>query len=295
MADASTELTPGRFYNLTSPVTMAAGHQLTIPATTTVMCRAGSAAAGWYGIALSDRCGIHGSGVIRSDSTDRTSVYGLLYGDNADDVTISAGIRLQHSPSAGVWVMGGSGLTVDGVSVRETGADGIHISRGASDFAVTDSTFDDVADDAIGVVSYLSTGATNHDPCTTGTITGNTIRNVTVGRGIAIVGGHDVLVDDNSIDGTDQAGIIVSKDPDTHRAADVQVSNNTVNDTGRDMPIGGTDAGIYVSNTDVASVTGNAISNTVGDGIELVASSSTSLSQSGNTFANIGGVNVGTY
>jgi hypothetical protein len=101
-------------------------------------------------------------------------------------------VFIQHV-KVGLWLDGPfAGLTVSGVRVFDTTADGLNLHRGISHVNVEDSFFRNTGDD--GIASWAASLA-NHDI----TIRHNTIVAPILANGIAIYGGHDILVADNLI------------------------------------------------------------------------------------------------
>lgn len=252
-ANASVTLDAGRTYRVRT-VGFAAGVTLTIPATTVVEVIDNGLAAG-RSLTIADVAGvtITGAGTIRGTSSARTSVYGLIRAERSNNLIVE-GITLHTSPGQAIFVYGGSGGRFRNLTVHTTGADGIQLTRGATSFEVVDNTIYNTGDDGIGVISYLATGQVNHDACSAGLVARNTITNVTVGRGIAGSGIQQVTIEDNTINGCDQAGILVAGDGAAHRSADVIVQDNHIRDTGRDIPEFGTGDGCYVTQCDVAQL-----------------------------------------
>lgn len=79
--------------------------------------------------------------------------------------------------------------------ISNTLADGIHITGAASYITIVGNIIEGTGDDGIAVVSYQrDSGPTNHV-----TAVRNTVRNNRGGRGMAVVGGSDVLYEYNRI------------------------------------------------------------------------------------------------
>lgn len=233
-------LESGRTYRIDTVSMHVAGTALVIPASTTVEIVDDGTTASQYIEVSANGCSVSGSGTIRGTSDTRTAVYGLLRAVDADDLTVS-GVTIHTSPSNAIWVRGGDSLDVSGVTVHSTAADGIQITRGATNFTVDGNTIYDTGDDGIGVNSY-----NGFDPCSGGLITGNSITNVTLGRGVAINGGDTITVSDNTIDGTDQAAVLVSRvTGETNDPSEMTVIDNVLLDYGRNPPMGGTTASVY--------------------------------------------------
>lgn len=180
--------------------------------------------------------------------------------------------RLNNSHSAGINVNGATRFTIDGVSIgteKTTGAasagifcgdrassqgvitgsqifntlaDGIHLTAGAKAIRVSGNTLTSTGDDMIAVVSYRKDGAVVSDV----QITKNLCVRQTHGRGISVVGGNDVLIDHNTIQSSDAAGIYLASEDsyDTFAPSNVRVIGNTLRNVNQNHAI--THGGIYV-------------------------------------------------
>lgn len=283
---AAVTLDAGRTYRIKT-VSFAAGVALTIPATTIVQLQDDGKAASTSLYVATAGVTITGAGTISGTSDLRTAVYGLVRAENATGLTVSS-VTIHTSPSIGIWSLGGSGMRVTGVTVYDTGADGIQITRGANDFQVTGCTVHDTGDDGIACVGYIDLG---YAQCSNGLFDSNTVTNVNVGRGIVASGGNTVTISNNNINGVDQAGILTAGGGG--RSTNITIDTNTVNNSGRKKPAGGTGDLVYLTQTDTAVVKNCALTNTPYNGINFIDSLSTNLTDGGgNTFAGIGLQNV---
>jgi hypothetical protein len=144
-------------------------------------------------------------------------------------------VRIERTTTGGMKINGASrGRIADNV-VEDTHADSIHMTRGSHDILVERNRISRSGDDAIAVVSYG--GAT-------GTLTrGIVIRNNEVydntgGRGIAVVGGGDVVIENNLVHGSSSprggAGIYLAAESsyNTQSVHNVRVTGNRLIDVG---------------------------------------------------------------
>lgn len=111
------------------------------------------------------------------------------------------------SSSGGIMVMGSHGVVQDNV-VRDTLADGIHMTGLANDVVVKGNRCIDNHDDQIAVVSY-----DNPDKVVVSKvrITDNDVSGGHA-RGITISGGSDIVVEKNNISNTGAAGIFIASE-----------------------------------------------------------------------------------
>jgi hypothetical protein len=139
--------------------------------------------------------------------------------------------RIFGAPGMGIMIVGCKAVKVQNNWVERTLADGIHITNGlnsdtgrdiwSQDFQIVNNQVFNPGDDGIACVSYrrpvpsgdtLSTGIgwtgsqeINRD----GVISGNVVRgghNRTRGRGISVLGGRDIVIDGNVIEGRSAVG-----------------------------------------------------------------------------------------
>lgn len=144
-------------------------------------------------------------------------------------------VTIERAGAAGMHMSGSSGGTIEGNTLRWTGADSIHHSNilGANqNIVVTGNRSENSGDDGVAVVSYQSNPEISHHI----TIENNTVVDQELGRGYAVVGGHDITIRNNHYDNnkSNLAGAYVSAESywDTHGAYNVWVQNNTIKNAG---------------------------------------------------------------
>lgn len=147
-----------------------------------------------------------------------------------DDVTLR-NISITGSAASGIFLFGANNFVIDGATVRETRADGIHITGGSSNGRVSASTTQATGDDGFAVVSY-------HDaPPSSGIVLDSPVVNGTNwGRGVAVVGGSQISVRGVRINGTSGAGIYIATEGSeyvTQSVNGVDVSGGSVTDANR--------------------------------------------------------------
>ncbi|MFC7334017.1 glycosyl hydrolase family 28-related protein [Rhodocista pekingensis] len=142
-------------------------------------------------------------------------------------------VTINNSFGAGILVgYGASDGRISNNTVRSTNADSIHISQASHDIVVSGNRVSGGGDDGIAVVSYMRNGAPVRDI----TITGNTVTDNLWGRNITVVGGENVTIRDNHVEGNKagRAGIYLASEPayDTFGVRNVTVEKNHVENVG---------------------------------------------------------------
>jgi parallel beta helix pectate lyase-like protein len=125
----------------------------------------------------------------------------------ADGVTVS-GVTITGSAAAGVFVYGASNFTLDRVTVRNTRADGIHITNGSNNGQVNNPTTEWTGDDGVAVVSYGGDALPCHDIV----INSPTVTGTTWGRGISAVGGHNISYRNIAVSQSNAAGVYIASE-----------------------------------------------------------------------------------
>jgi hypothetical protein len=204
--------------------------------------------------------------------------------------------------------------TINNCTIGDTHADGIHVASGYRT-NLTNNTIDGTADDAIGLVQDGDAGGVYPQEIN---IVGNTIRN-SHARGIAVLGVWYVQINHNSIEGTAIYGIELNsatygtdengqKFPiweadiwegpgyltgtDRRRSYSIDINHNTIIGAGTlasnaypyDVKTG--IHGMWIANTDSATVTYNTVKGCSGYGVFCGGLA---------YWANIGPINDGTY
>jgi hypothetical protein len=115
-------------------------------------------------------------------------------------------VQVHGSAAAGIFVGEGSnGFLVDQAIVTGTRADGIHMTGGAHDGVVMGVRIDRSGDDGVAVVSYDK----DADTCSTIRVESPLVTNQTWGRGVAVVGGEGISINNAQVIGSNSAGIYV--------------------------------------------------------------------------------------
>jgi hypothetical protein len=166
---------------------------------------------------------LQGSGVTRL-SSDRTC--GLLVYRSTGVQIISNYIH-GHA-GAGIMLQTTSDFLIQGNLVTDTLADAIHITNRSHDGVISFNTTNRNGDDGVALVGYRKNGGRVHDV----QILGNSILGNTHGRGITIEGSYNAVVDNNYIQDTSAAGIIIISSPpstyNSYGSTDIQISRNTI-------------------------------------------------------------------
>lgn len=133
---------------------------------------------------------------------------------------------VRNTSSAGIFIWGAKDYQILDNVVENTMSDGIHSVGGARNGLVQGNRLRNVGDDCFAVISYIAERQ----------MSGNiTIRdNSCVGgkaRGISVVGGEDVRIENNTIEASAAAGIYLASEANynTYGAHRVQVINNRLN------------------------------------------------------------------
>lgn len=220
---------------------------------------------------------VHGLGLACSNAAARNQLYGLLsiFGGNhilLEDVAIESG--------EGIGIFTGTPGMTDPVGVHDlhivrprisgVKADGIHLSRGATDVWVDSADIEGCADDGIALVSVLTDDGTHQYDQVGGVhIITPTVRDlVTLGSGISIVGAADVDVVGGIYDNLPANGIRISTGSggmgaDTYTPSNVDIVKPHVRRT-----VG---SGIvFGACTDSTVTGGTSCDSSTGDGIDFI-------------------------
>lgn len=166
---------------------------------------------------------LNGIGSERLESATSAKVAVDGEGIQVLDVNINGGA------SAGIFVSRGSSIALVGNKVTGTLADGIHITGSSHDVLVQDCSVTATGDDMVGIVSYQRDGAVTQNVY----VTGNYLAGNAWGRGVAVVGGANVTVTGNWIEGVQKAAAVMVAQEDGYRTADVTnvlIASNSIAD-----------------------------------------------------------------
>ncbi len=153
----------------------------------------------------------------------------LVVGGNGATLT---DVTINRSASMGVFVGNVSNFRLDRVTVRDTRADGIHMSAGANNGQVNNATTERTGDDGIAVVSYTERLLGYHvEPCRNIVIDSPVVNGTTQARGIIVAGGENISVRNIRVSQTSNAGVFVTSVGDpyyTQSTNGVEISGGTV-------------------------------------------------------------------
>jgi polygalacturonase len=140
-------------------------------------------------------------------------------------------ISIYGAAVTGVLSYGGKGTAtaparISNCRVYNTLADAIHMTHGSQQIIVENCFTTGNGDDGIAVVSYRNSNLVSRNI----TIRNNSVSNNYWGRGIAVVGGEDVLIEGNTTKHTECAGIYICSETSwqTFPTKRVTVRNNKV-------------------------------------------------------------------
>ena len=216
----------------------------------------------------------------------------MLFLDGAEDFWVDA-VTIANSPSAGIMNYGGHGSPekysrITRCVVKNTLADAIHNTANAHHVWIEGNLALDNGDDGYAVVSYGTQRC--HDIA----VVRNSVRGGHA-RGVAVIGGEDVLIADNTIADMRAAGIIVGSEwgYKTNSVRGVIVRGNKITGSPSGLPAHGA---IFIEGrkdfevTDV-SLEGNWIENSPQSGIR-VSQHSNQIRMTGNQISGVKGAGI---
>lgn len=175
-------------------------------------------------------------------------------------------VTVEDTAAAGVLIAGGSEGRLEKLRVRNTRADGIHVTEGASDVEVTKCRVFGSGDDGIATVSYRRHGAA----CFGIRFHENYVRN-SLSRGITNVGSISVDISHNDIDNTSSCGILVHRDGnvdyDSHIPIDTNVESNKTRRAGRHVATRGSFNAIEIGESVKTKVVNNTMETSLANGL----------------------------
>lgn len=146
--------------------------------------------------------------VLRITATTRRwtglSQHRLVVGPYAR--TVVTGVRVDGAAGAGIFVNGARGFRISDVVVRDTRADGIHMTAAASGGLVERPVVSGTGDDGVAVVSYQG----DRGPTTDITVVSPRVSRNSHGRGVSVVGGEDITYRDVRVDGSSAAAVYLA-------------------------------------------------------------------------------------
>ena len=191
-----------------------------------------------------------GSARLVSDGREAASGYisGVVFQDNkvVPATTQPNTDRSNSASSAGIFIYASRFFTVANNLVSRSLADGIHVTGRSRDGRIIGNTVTEAGDDMIAIVTYMPStwraSAVADSTWISDYLTSARVRNVLIkdntvngqywGRGIAVVGGESVTIQNNQVDNaTYGAGILVARENNynTTGVENVLISGNRVN------------------------------------------------------------------
>jgi hypothetical protein len=141
----------------------------------------------------------------RYNGTEQQKLY-VFHADGLrlDDITVTG------SAAAGVLLDGVSNFVLNRVTVRDSRADGIHLTRGSNNGQVNNPLTERTGDDGISVVSYgPKFVGVNEPPCRNITIESPVVNGTTHAHGVTVRGGENITYRNVQVSGTSGAGVFV--------------------------------------------------------------------------------------
>jgi len=174
-----------------------------------------------------DRVTVDGSLTFRlASSTKRWETYDQMkLRLGAHTGIVISGVTVDGSAAAGIYVGAATHFLLVDVTVRNTRADGIHITEGSSYGVVTGATVSNTGDDGIAVVSYLGSRLAHDIAVTSPRFSGQTW-----GRAFSVVGGTRVTWKDIFATGSSAAAVYIAAEPGyrTWGSSHVTVTGGTI-------------------------------------------------------------------
>jgi hypothetical protein len=167
----------------------------------------------------------------RGGTWDDTTL--LLKG--TDDAVVER-VSIDGSTAAGIMVTDSTDFTLTGVSVRDTLADGIHITDGSARGTITDARVTNSGDDGIAVVSYRGGGI----PAVSDVdVVRPTVDGTSWGRGLSVVGGTDISFTDVDVRASDAAGVYIASEANwgTDAPTRITVTGGTLTGTNKSKTV----------------------------------------------------------
>ena len=123
---------------------------------------------------------------MKYTSTTRWGTYDQMKVRTTPKTGLSiTGLTIDGSAAAGIYIGGSDHFTLNNVTVKNTRADGFHITGVANNGTLTNCSTINTGDDGFAVVSYASDGTT----CNNISVVNPTVNVTTGGRGVSVVGG----------------------------------------------------------------------------------------------------------
>lgn len=149
---------------------------------------------------------------------------------NADGVALRD-ITINGSAATGVFIYDSANFRLDRITVRDSRADGIHMTDGSNNGVVNDVVTERTGDDGVAVISYTNRNTPFSGVCHDIQINSPTVNGTTFGRGISVGGGENITYRNVRVSDTWGAGVYVTTEGDpfyTQSTRGVQILGGTV-------------------------------------------------------------------
>jgi hypothetical protein len=195
------------------------------------------AAPGIYGLGEPNSCGVGGNtGVSSNVHLANFALVGQVNSREDCDQDNGIGGAMSNSTISDIWVehekvgiwMDGpmTDLTISGVRIRDTFADGINLHGGVTNSTITDSSIRNTGDDGLALWADSTLGADSGD-----TISDNTVQSVNFANGIGAYGGNNNTITGNFVEDSgliQGGGITVAQRFTSTPVGLYTISNNTM-------------------------------------------------------------------
>jgi len=162
------------------------------------------------------------------------------YGTDQHKVVVGANgvtvrdITIDGSAGVGIFVGGSKSFRLERVTVRNTRADGIQITAGATDGEISNPTIERTGDDGLAILSYTDELAGYGSNASRNIVVQSPVINGTNwARGIVVAGGENIHIYNISVSHTSLAGVFVASVGApffTRSSTGVEVSGGTITD-----------------------------------------------------------------
>jgi hypothetical protein len=195
----------------------------------------------------------------RYSAPEQDKIFIRANGVTLDDITING------SAATGVFLAEAGNFKLNRVTVRDSRADGIHMTWGSNNGQVNNPLIERSGDDGVAVVSYGPGFGYTGPPCRNIVINSPVVTSTTFGQGISALGGENITYNNINVSRSHGAGVFVATiGPPffTQATTGVRISGGTVTEANvsPDTPMGaiavyGKYAGNPTSNVNIANLT----------------------------------------
>ena len=192
--------------------------------------------------------------IAPTGNTTGPRVKGVTVRNNTVENAGAPGTSLANGSSAsGIFIYHADGFLVAENTIKRTLADAIHTTGGSINGRVIKNTVRESGDDMIAVVSYMAADGTSISSMTSNMatlreqrlnrnilITGNDVKGQYWGRGVTVVGGENVTIQNNVIsDTTHGAGVLLARESGylSFGVKNVIVRDNTIANVQTGAPV----------------------------------------------------------